>query len=121
MLTRREMIVGTTLAATAALTEKASGRQQKPAMHQAAADFLAALDAEQKQKALIPFNSEERLNWHYIPKERKGLHYKAMKPEQQKAAQALLLISLSKSGYRKVEAIRQLENVLKEIEKGSGP
>src|SRR5947207_2591315 len=121
MLTRREMIVGGTLAATGAVTAKATGRQQKPTMAKAAADFLATLDAEQKQKALLPFNSEERLNWHYVPKERKGLHYKAMDPAQQKAAQALLQVGLSKMGYGKVEAIRQLENVLREIEKGSGP
>jgi len=121
MLTRREVILGSTAAATVALAEQASGKQPKPAMHQAATDFLALLDADQKAKALLPFNSEERFNWHYIPKERKGLHYKAMTPEQQKAAQALLLVGLSKTGFRKIEAIRQLELVLKEMEKGSGP
>jgi hypothetical protein len=121
MLTRREVILGGAAAATAALADGASGKQKKPTMAQAATDFLATLDAEQKSKALMPFNSEERLNWHYIPKERKGLHYKAMNPSQQKAAQALLLVGLSKSGYRKIEAIRQLELVLKEMEQGKGP
>jgi hypothetical protein len=90
-------------------------------MAQEAAAFLALLDAEQKQKAQMPFNSEERLNWHYVPMERKGLHYKAMTEDQKKAAQALLLVSLSKSGYGKIEAIRKLELVLKEMENGKGP
>jgi hypothetical protein len=121
MLTRREVILGSTLAASAALAEKATGSPRKPTLYQAVTDFLATLDTEQKQKALLPFNSEERLNWHYIPKERKGLHYKAMNPAQQKAAHALLLVGLSQTGYGKVEAIRQLEYVLQEIEKGSGP
>ncbi len=121
MLNRRELIVGSTLAATGVLAEKATARQKKPTMAQAALAFLATLDAEQKAKAQLPFNSEERLNWHYVPMERKGLHYKSMNADQQKAAHALLLISLSKSGYRKIETIRQLENVLKEMEKGSGP
>jgi hypothetical protein len=121
MLTRRDVVLGSTLAATAALTGGAGGRQRKPTMAQVAADFVTALDAEQKRKALLPFNSEERFSWHYVPLERQGLRYKDMQPEQQKKAQALLLLSLSKSGFKKIEAIRQLENVLKEIEKGTGP
>lgn len=120
-MNRRELILGTTLAATGALASKAGGQPSKPTMASAAGAFLATLDAEQKQKAQLPFNSEERMNWHYVPMERKGLHYKAMREDQQKAAHALLLVSLSKMGYRKVEAIRQLELVLREMEKGSGP
>ena len=121
MLNRREMILGGTLAASGALAKGASARQAKPTMAQAATAFLATLDAEQKQKAMLPFNSEERLNWAYVPLVRKGLHYKAMTADQQKAAQALLLVGLSTSGYNKIEAIRQLELVLREMEKGSGP
>ncbi len=121
MLTRRDMVLGSTLAATVALADQASGRQRKPTMAHAAADFLTSLDAEQKHKAQLPFNSEERFVWHYVPMERKGLHYKEMTPEQQKLAQALLLVGLSKTGFKKIETIRQLELVLREIEKGSGP
>jgi len=121
MLTRRDVVLGSTLAATAALAESAGAKRRKPNMAQAATAFLAALDADQKQKAQMAFNSEERFSWHYVPLERKGLRYKDMKPEQQKLAQALLLVGLSKSGFRKIEAIRQLEYVLKDIEKGTGP
>jgi hypothetical protein len=116
------MIVGSTLAATAALAEKATAGAREQAtknMYQAAAEFVATLDAEQRAKALLPFNSEERLNWHYVPMERKGLHYKAMNPTQQAAAHALLQVGLSAAGYKKVEAIRQLENVLRELENGN--
>jgi hypothetical protein len=119
MLTRREALTSATLAATAALAAKATGKAQTPAMYQAANDFLATLDAEQKQKAQLPFNADERLNWHYIPKERKGLNYKSMSATQQQAAHALLLAGLSKTGYRKIEAIRQLEYVLREMENGN--
>jgi len=121
MLTRRDAVLGSTVAAAAALAAKADGRQKKPTMAQLAADFLAVLDAEQKPKAQLPFNSEERFMWHYVPMARQGLHYKGMKPEQQKLAQALVLHGLSKSGFRKIETIRQLEYVLLDIEKGSGP
>ena len=121
MLTRRDIVLGSAAAATAALAEKASGGQRKPTMAHAALAFLAGLDAEQKKKAQLPFNSEERFRWHYVPMARQGLHYNSMTPEQQKSAQALLLIGLSKTGFKKIETIRRLENVLREIEKGTGP
>src|SRR5690349_5374718 len=103
MLNRRDMLLASTAAAAGALAGPASGRQQKRTMAKAAVAFLATLDAEQKQKTQMPFNSEERLNWAYVPLVRKGLHYKDMNAEQRKAAQELLLIGLSKSGYNKIE------------------
>jgi len=118
MLTRREVLVGGSLAATVALATNADAKVRL-SMHQAASDFLASLDAGQREIAQLPFNADERLNWHYIPRERKGLNYKAMNTSQQQAAHALLLVGLSTAGYRKIEAIRQLENVLREIENGN--
>ena len=35
--------------------------------------FVASLDKEQLATATFPFDSPERLNWHFIPRERKGL------------------------------------------------
>ncbi len=120
MLNRREVIIGGALAAGAVLTEGTVRAQSKPpTLLKAVQTFLATLDPERKAKAQLPFNSEERLNWFYIPKERNGLRYKNMLPEQQEAAHQLLQVSLSKSGFRKVEAIRQLELVLKAMENGS--
>lgn len=119
MLTRRDVILGGAAAATAALTGTAAGKPRKPALHEAATAFLATLDTEQKQKAALPFEAKERLEWYYVPRERYGLRYKAMKPEQQKAAQELLILGLSKMGYKKVATIRELENVLHEMENGS--
>ena len=118
-LTRREVIAGGAILTAAALGEPAGARQRKTTLYQATQDFLATLDAAEKQKAVLPFNTEERLNWYYVPKERKGLHYKDMNAAQQQAAHALLLVGLSQSGYKKVETIRQLENVLREMENGS--
>jgi hypothetical protein len=40
--------------------------------------FLAALNPEQKTKACFEFAAEERENWHFIPRERKGLPLKEM-------------------------------------------
>ena len=90
-------------------------------MASAANAFLASLDENQRKAATFGFDDKERFNWHFIPKERKGLPLKEMKPEQQELAKALLKSGLSAQGFTKSEAIRGLENILKEIEKGSGP
>ncbi len=90
-------------------------------MHRLAQNFLQSLSEEQKHKALLEFNSEERLNWHYIPRARKGMPFKEMNEAQQTAAQQLLKAGLSVRGMEKVSQIRELEGVLKEMEKGTGP
>lgn len=92
-----------------------------PSMKKSAADFLAALGPDLVKKATYPFNSEERFDWHYIPRDRKGVCYKEMSTEQQKAAQDLLRSGLSQKAIERTETIRHLENVLKAIEKGTGP
>ncbi len=38
-----------------------------------AKNLLASLTPEQKAKAVFKFEDDERFNWHFIPKERKGL------------------------------------------------
>ena len=85
-------------------------------MAAAAQKFLGTLDPAQKAKAQLPFDSEERFNWFYIPKDRVGLPLKQMTPSQRDATMALLHAGLSEKGYTKAEAIRALEPVLAAIE-----
>jgi hypothetical protein len=82
----------------------------------AAKSFLSTLDAAQKAKVQFAFDSDERFNWFYIPKEREGLPLKKMTPEQQKAALHVVELGLSQKGYSKAEAVRALEPVLAAIE-----
>ena len=89
-------------------------------MAEAANAFLASLTPEQKAKASFPFASEpkdERLNWHFIPKDRQGLAIKEMDEKQRKLAKALLKSGLSEDGYEKAEIIQSLEEVLRVMEK----
>ena len=81
--------------------------------------FLAALDNEQRAKATFPFDSDERMNWHFIPKVRKGLPLREMTPYQKHLASALLSAGLSQTGYIKAVIIMSLEDVLKTIENAS--
>lgn len=109
------------IAAVAAVAVSLSQKQTEPKMHEAAQKFLATLDSALAAKVRHPFNSEERLNWFFVPRERKGVTFKELNPTQNEAALTLLRVSLSQKGFEKVETIRQLENVLREIEKGGGP
>lgn len=105
---------------TAAVAVNAQKGQPRT-MEAAAKEFLATLDSTQKSRAVFPFNSDERLNWHFIPRARKGLPLKDMNPAQQQAALKLLRVSLSQSGYDKAATIRELEKILKVVEMGRGP
>jgi hypothetical protein len=89
-------------------------------MTECANRFLAALDANQRGRATFPFDAEERMNWHFIPKERKGLPLREMTPYQKHLASALLAAGLSQTGYIKAVTIMSLEDVLKIIENDSG-
>lgn len=86
-------------------------------MTAAAINFLSSLSPEQKARVTFDFPNDERKNWHYIPRERKGLPIKDMAPEQRLLAQALLASGLSSRGYEKAVSIMSLDAVLKELEK----
>lgn len=93
--------------------------RSETAMADAAQRFLGTLNAEQRQAATFPFQSEERLNWHFVPKERKGLPLKQMDAKQSAAALDLLRTSLGAPGYQKATTIRELEKILFQMENGN--
>jgi hypothetical protein len=86
-------------------------------MVSAAQNFLADLSPEQKAKAQFQFSDEERKNWHYIPRPRKGLPIKEMTQPQRLLAHALLATGLSSRGYEKAVTVMSLEEVLAILEK----
>ncbi|MBC7920943.1 MAG: DUF3500 domain-containing protein [Ferruginibacter sp.] len=85
-------------------------------MGDAVTSFLTLLKDEQRAQATFPFESEERYDWHFVPRERKGLPLKKMNEDQRKAAMAMIRTGLSEQGYAKATAIMDLENVLRELE-----
>lgn len=90
-------------------------------MTETATNFLASLSDEQRAKALYELKSDERLNWHFIPKTRNGLPIKEMTPNQRPLAQALLSSALSVRGFINAVSVSSLEEILADIEKGKGP
>ena len=89
----RSLLAAAVLVGAAGLAEAA---EPAPAMAGAAKAFLETLTPAQRGEAVFPFDSDERLNWHFIPKDdtRKGLTLKSMNEAQKKAALALLATGL---------------------------
>jgi hypothetical protein len=86
-------------------------------MFAAAKTFLGTLSAEQKKLAVYPLTDAERENWNFVPLARNGLTFKKMSNEQYALGIALLRSGVSHTGLARVQAIMQLEFVLKELEK----
>ena len=115
----RAGIVPVVFLAAALLTAGLAATQQsRPAadMSKAAQAFLDTLTPEQRQATMFLFDGEDRFDWHFIPRERKGVPLKTMTAAQQTAALALVEASLSAEGFEKSQTIRQLEQVLFERE-----
>jgi hypothetical protein len=89
-------------------------------MSESAQHFLASLTPEQRGRAVFRFEDNERFDWHFIPRERKGLPLRDMTPTQRHLAQALLASSLSQTGYVKATTIMSLEDVLRILENDNG-
>ena len=104
---------------TTAPTKAPTARQQrvKDDMADSVQAFLRILTPDQQKIAMYDFADEERYNWHFVPRARKGLPLKQMTAEQQHHAMGLLKTGLSQSGYDKATSIMAMENVLRFIEK----
>lgn len=104
----------------ALLTSAYYRTEASPPLVDNAGRFLASLTPEQAQKARFTFADDERLNWHFIPKERKGLPIREMTPPQKLLAYSLLNSALSQRGFTKATTIMSLEDVLRQMEKDDG-
>ena len=85
-----------------------------------AKSFVASLNPTQKVQAVLKFDDPYRMNWRFVPAQRRGAHLKHLDQDAKANAYALLASHLSKSGLEQVETIRKLEDVLKELENNPG-
>jgi hypothetical protein len=92
---------------------------EKQAAHEMAAaarSLVASFEEKQKAKGLFTVEDDHRHDWHFVPKERKGISLKEMTPQQRHLTTALLASSLSSQGMVKTSNIVALEQVLQTIE-----
>jgi len=90
-------------------------------MTTAARAYLNALTPELRARTTFPLDADERMNWHFVPIERKGVALREMTSAQKHLAEALLSAGLSQQGIIKAHTIMSLDQVLKDMEKGTGP
>src|SRR5262245_27771342 len=97
-----------------------SAQRSSGTMASAATALLNSLSPDQRQKAVFPFDSSERLHWNFIPTEafpRNGLLLKDMNENQRKLVHDLLKSALSQRGYMTATAIMDLESTLGDLER----
>jgi len=79
--------------------------------------FIHLLEADQRTKALYPFDTAERYHFNYVPlDDRKGISVNEMNAGQRAALMDLLKTCLAEETVKKVNDIMQLDNILKELE-----
>jgi hypothetical protein len=83
-------------------------------MAEAARAFWEGLSATQRGQTRFEFGDNERHNWHYFPRSRKGIALKDLNDAQNQSLRALLRSALSAPGYDKVANVMLLEGVLGE-------
>jgi hypothetical protein len=84
-------------------------------LQQAANAFLASLAPAQRSKAQFAFEDAERLDWHFVPRARRGLPLAEMSTAQRELARGILRAGLSRRGYLTASTIIDLELVLREM------
>lgn len=92
------------------------GHNHNPAageMNTAAKVFLASLDETQAKAAKFKFKNKERGNWHFVPMDREGVRFDALKPHQQHLAFGLLGTGLTQKGLMTATQIMTLEEILR--------
>lgn len=123
-MTRRRLFALSSLLIVACALGAAAVAILKPGeqMTDAAKRFIATLSDEQKKAAIMPYDSPDRVKWHFIPMaSRKGLQVKLMDEKQRRAAYALTRSALSQVGYDKARTIMELESILKVLQKNEQP
>lgn len=89
-------------------------------MRDAAGAFLSSLRPELRERVSLSFDDTNRLDWHYVPRARRGVSLKDMNEEERAAAHDLLRAGLSTRGYLKAVTVIALEDVLRRMAEARG-
>jgi len=104
------------LAAGAAFSRTPEEGTASEAMAQAARAFLGGLGDAQRARASFDYDSPVRQDWHFIPRERKGLTLGEMDKAGCERLDTLLASGLSQAGRARFAGVVRLEGILRELE-----
>lgn len=110
MTSRRAFVLGISLAALSRVVA------QSTTPVAAARRLIDSTPVAQRAELLQPFTDAARSDWHYTPRRRDGLAWKAMSAAQRDATTALMRTALNERGLDKVRALMALEIALRELE-----
>jgi hypothetical protein len=107
--------VGVVVLACVAIPVVDAQMRSAAAMQAAATAFVSSLETGQKARATMTFDDRRRMEWHFLPRERKGLAVREMTDAQKRLALALV-DTIGPIGSKKVRAIMLLDDLLRELE-----
>ncbi len=119
-MSARMLLIALGCAGAAGILGAAGNEKTSGTMVSAATNLLASLSDEQRATVMLDMGDAARVDWHFIPKERKGLSMLDMSPDQHHLLHALLSASLSRTGYGKTTTVMSLETVLRRLEEAAG-
>lgn len=106
--------------AALALRDLAPTRSPCDRIESAARAFVGALSEGQHAAAVLAFDDANRMDWHYVPRQRRGLRVDALSDAQKQLAHQLLRTTLSGHGSLQVTCIIDLEGTLRDLERAAG-
>ena len=78
--------------------------------------FLSSLSPFGRHKAVFRFSDEERFDWHYFPRFRRGIALSDLNKSQTSLLHSFLRANLGPAGYRKAAGVIELESILGDLE-----
>ena len=120
-ITGLSLLQSPTLAMTKQKSPPGNVSHSASMMSAAANAFLSSLSVDQRAKASFAFEDEQRFDWHFIPRARKGIPFKELDPAQRLLGNALMGAGLGQRGMITTATIMSLDAILREMEQGRGP
>lgn len=122
MKSRRFLVHATYVAlavAVLAYSSSATGARARAAarMAESAQRFVRSLTPDQKTKAILQFDDANRVDWHWIPRDRKGIPLAELTSQQKTLAYDLIKTGLGAVGYQKVRTTMSLDNIVGLLER----
>jgi hypothetical protein len=116
MRTRIDVIAVAAIVGTALVsTSDSNGANDQP-QTSAAQSLLQALPENKQAQAQLPFESDERTEWNYVPMKRAGVPLADLDANQKSLVDSLLRSALSPQAFDTAQGIIQHELILGEIE-----
>ncbi len=112
----RTILIALSLMTGVTLVADSNGADDEPKAAEAARSLLQALPESKRSQAQLPFESDERTKWNYVPMKRAGVPLADLDANQKTLVDSLLGSALSPQALETAQGIVQHELILAQIE-----